>query len=75
MVEISVEISAAAYEWFDQIVEGFGGSFDSVQDYLSCVLENIYREATSGAREGGADYADSDNDINKNGCSRNGAVL
>ena len=75
MVEITITIPAAAYEWYDQIVESYGGIYDNVQDYLSCQVSGRWREETNTWDNGGSDYANSDNVNNKIGGKPDGAVL
>ena len=55
MVEITITIPAAAYEWYDQIVESYGGIYDNVQDYISCQVSGRWREETN-TWEGGYTY-------------------
>ena len=75
MVEITITIPAAAYEWYDQLVESYGGIYDNVQDYLSCQVSGRWREETNTWNDGGSNYGNSNNDDNKGSCKPDGAVL
>lgn len=58
MAKININVSNAAYDWFDQVANNSG---ISVNVYLSHLIENRYKEATAGAQEGGFIYARNEN--------------
>ena len=64
MVGINLDVSKAAYDWFNQVANNSG---ISVNIYLSHLIENRYKEATAGAREGGFVYARHDDDTSSRG--------